>query len=653
MSGSSDTKISALPAVSATTGAEILPLVQGGVTKRVPLSQVDVLSEALPTADVLTGDEIAPVIQDSARRRTTVMDQVRLMAAKSAGKVFDTIAAAQALAASLALANGTIIATAAYATPGDGGDGLYEKVVSEPTHLGKFHDGSAWWELKSAITRPEMLGAPGDGSECTAQMQGAANIAVLAGRSAILGLTSGRRYGVTNFQIPNIASSGNGAYLAIVSDGFSFIEGIAGGDSGYLVAPSRWVENSEFGNRRTIFQGIVFDAKSLKDIACVVRGDSWEFHSCRFIGGLSHGMLHTNKDRSGVYTGGSVDCYFTRCDSRGNGGSGFVFDATSVDYQLNNCRGTGNVGWGFDFQGTAGCQITSVNSYGNNSGGLTGCARFLEWGWSSLCMNSLFDGSGVGDVVISSNNGSWTAAWGPNNNVKNANLVCGPLPQKLRILDVQMQGDSSRIVHNDNASTSRQLLISGGHSAANPPIVWNFSSPLGQVYVSPALYCQPINAWYEGRLVPLPNTITSGYAPSKIVPPPKTLVAGTTTTLEISLSVANIQLAGSTIEVDLDIHLLGPASVHVYKGKVRAGFTRRLSLTTKDFWCKTQWESDGDGDGGDVVSAVGAWAVTMSTGAVTPVLTITITHPTPTGSNSFLYTEVRALHRHVTAMSVI
>ena len=48
--------------------------------------------------------------------------------------------------------------------PGDGGDALYAKVDDEPAHPGKFRTADGrWWELRSQVIVPEMLGALGNG----------------------------------------------------------------------------------------------------------------------------------------------------------------------------------------------------------------------------------------------------------------------------------------------------------------------------------------------------------------------------------------------------------------------------------------------------------------------------------------------------------
>lgn len=81
------------------------------------------------------------------------------------GPVFtplDTVV--DAIAASIS-SGFTFLALSGYSLPGDGGNGLYRKVMSTPSHAGFFvsADG-AIWELALTDVTPEMFGAKGDGN---------------------------------------------------------------------------------------------------------------------------------------------------------------------------------------------------------------------------------------------------------------------------------------------------------------------------------------------------------------------------------------------------------------------------------------------------------------------------------------------------------
>src|SRR5690606_6279390 len=76
-------------------------------------------------------------------------------------QVFDS-----AVAASLAVIKPTInsIRTGGHALVGDKGDAIYRRVLTEPTHAGKFQSSDgAWWELAEKVVTPQMFGAKADG----------------------------------------------------------------------------------------------------------------------------------------------------------------------------------------------------------------------------------------------------------------------------------------------------------------------------------------------------------------------------------------------------------------------------------------------------------------------------------------------------------
>lgn len=58
----------------------------------------------------------------------------------------------------------TFLSLAGYNSVGDGGNGLYERTVSMPVHMGRFQSADgAWWELISPVVSPEMFNCKGDG----------------------------------------------------------------------------------------------------------------------------------------------------------------------------------------------------------------------------------------------------------------------------------------------------------------------------------------------------------------------------------------------------------------------------------------------------------------------------------------------------------
>lgn len=63
------------------------------------------------------------------------------------------------------------VRTAGYAAVGDGGEALYKRALSEPSHAGKFQSADgAWWELAEAVLRPEMFGDDGAAFDAALQL---------------------------------------------------------------------------------------------------------------------------------------------------------------------------------------------------------------------------------------------------------------------------------------------------------------------------------------------------------------------------------------------------------------------------------------------------------------------------------------------------
>lgn len=106
--------------------------------------------------------------------------------------------ASRAIAAGTTLPGGmTYLRTAGYLAAGDGGGALYKKVVSQPTHTGKFQSADgAWWELVY-IGQPINLlqfGALGNGStDDRAAVQSAIDVVAAAGGGVVRGV-NGKTY---------------------------------------------------------------------------------------------------------------------------------------------------------------------------------------------------------------------------------------------------------------------------------------------------------------------------------------------------------------------------------------------------------------------------------------------------------------------------
>jgi hypothetical protein len=116
---------------------------------------------AASAAQSATDAETAQAAAELAR------DQAQAAASSVSPTEFPDIATAEALAPASAP---DFIRTAGYAYAGDGGAALYKKVVSEPSHAGKFSitlDDAVtvvWYELAELEPHPEVFGASGDGT---------------------------------------------------------------------------------------------------------------------------------------------------------------------------------------------------------------------------------------------------------------------------------------------------------------------------------------------------------------------------------------------------------------------------------------------------------------------------------------------------------
>ncbi len=91
----------------------------------------------------------------------------------------------------------TFLKLAGYYNVGDGGDGLYKRVLSTPAHAGYFTSaGGAIWELNLTVVTPEMFGCKGDGLTNDYQgMQNALSYNTIRG-GGTLSLTSNKVYRV-------------------------------------------------------------------------------------------------------------------------------------------------------------------------------------------------------------------------------------------------------------------------------------------------------------------------------------------------------------------------------------------------------------------------------------------------------------------------
>ncbi|MBN7777786.1 hypothetical protein JYP49_14390 [Nitratireductor aquimarinus] len=174
-----ETQLILLPITTANTASPVTVAFNGGAALTVKtVSGNDVVVGGLPAGSVMLGvvqggdfrllsDQASAGIQAAAEAARDAAEQAR-----------DDAQAAQAAAESAASANlsnadsrsaavltnfpGSVsyVRTAGYASAGDRGGALYRRVVSEPSHAGKFQSADgAWWELSESVVNYAMFGA--------------------------------------------------------------------------------------------------------------------------------------------------------------------------------------------------------------------------------------------------------------------------------------------------------------------------------------------------------------------------------------------------------------------------------------------------------------------------------------------------------------
>ena len=137
-------------------------------------SQFRMLSDQASAAIQAAAEAAASAAEDARDLAIAAADQA---AVEGAGDVPSMPSRAFAIAATIPGA-GTYIHIAGYATQGDGGQALYKKVGSAPSHPGKFQSADgAHWEIVTPVFNVKQFGAKGDG---TTNDSTAINNAILA-----------------------------------------------------------------------------------------------------------------------------------------------------------------------------------------------------------------------------------------------------------------------------------------------------------------------------------------------------------------------------------------------------------------------------------------------------------------------------------------
>lgn len=130
-------------------------------------------------------------------------------------------------------------------------------------------------------------GAAGDGTtDDTAALDGWARLVEDAAGTVTgegLLLVPGQTYVVTNWKLPRYSSGELRTYAGCPSGMATIKRKATGGDTAYMVAPAKWVDDVAAADAPMHFQNVVFDGNDACDIALVCRNYQSLHDGCRFI----------------------------------------------------------------------------------------------------------------------------------------------------------------------------------------------------------------------------------------------------------------------------------------------------------------------------------------------------------------------------------
>lgn len=151
------------------------------------------------------------------------------------------------------------------------------------------------------------------------------------------------------------------------------IQAISGGDSDYLVASYKYVNNNAQADIPIRVEGITFDGAGITTNAFVCQNWNTTFRRCTFQN-ANNGLKVTAQTQNGTAFSSStlVNNRYENCTFQSNTGHGlYIVDPSRnkvTDYFIIDCFSHGNGGWGFNLQSTAGALIDGNHLYGNTSG---------------------------------------------------------------------------------------------------------------------------------------------------------------------------------------------------------------------------------------------------------------------------------------------
>lgn len=502
--------------------------------------------------------------------------------------------------------------------------------------------GGAWVPASEAVTF-ESVGVLGDGSDETDLIQSVLDSLPVGGA---VRAKAGAVYGVRNLRLPHLNSEGFGIFC----DGIATFKAVPGGDDRYLAGSQSFVNDNPWGNWPVFLEGIQFDGSGIKDFGLALCASSSRITRCSFINTKVHAIYLTKVTLNGTpITNGVPDIHISGCRIAGNTGDGVFADNLFVDYHLLHNIIYNNSGFGMNLRSMGGVFVRGNHCYTNG----LGPARFEGYGYATSVIDNIFDGDDTLGVTIQTVDGTTrTATFGPMNKMKcplYANLgLAGTTPVVLNVVDTYLQGPESRIVHMFNGA-SRTIVVQGGMSEAENPLTWSAGNVEGRI-IAVDHYSVFHGGLIDGKLCPSSGSALSVATANKIEDWFRPTSGGTQTDILLLLTVPNLNLAGSILEIDVGVHMSHAAGVNtdIYRAKIFAGFTKVIDLNRTAFFAEVVHASQ---SAGNVISIAPVWEVGSEVGEQTPVLRLQVSHPVASSPAArAINVRVDAQHRHTTRM---
>jgi hypothetical protein len=265
-------------------------------TVRVPASNPGYDPDQLvnDVLDVKSNREITEAARDDAVAAAAALE--------NQARQYDTLAQA---AAAQVPAPVTAVRINGYAEAGDGGDALYRRVGVQPAHPGKFQSADgAWWEI---VPRSGFLGFRPFGAKGNKVANDTTPVANAVATAFAMGVPNSVEPGyflIDNLVLPYASEYGaampfDAHYPKLIGCPGAFIVKRNGGDSTYLCASERWVNNTPYAGSPVWVENITFDGNGIARDAFVNTGYSSTVKNCRFTGAIRYGCDEPVTTRNG------------------------------------------------------------------------------------------------------------------------------------------------------------------------------------------------------------------------------------------------------------------------------------------------------------------------------------------------------------------